>query len=83
MNRMDAGAVGDIGNAEIVQVSVVKKLNRFIQPARWFCIDALRQPVHAPEQLVTKGIQGQAAELRGGTPGNSHCERELRHFTCG
>jgi hypothetical protein len=81
MNRMDADAVGNVGNAEVLQVSVVKELNGFVQPARWSSIDPWREPIHAAEQLVTQSIQSQAAGLRDATPGNSHCDRELRHFT--
>jgi hypothetical protein len=56
MNRMDADAVGNIGNAEVFQVSVMKELDGFVQPARRSSVDALRALVHAPEQLVAQGI---------------------------
>jgi hypothetical protein len=81
MYRMDADPVGNAGNGEVLQVSVMKELNGPVQPARWSSIVALHEPIHAPEQLVTQGIQRQAAGLHGATPGNSHCDRELCHVT--
>ena len=80
MNRMDAKALGNISNREILRVSVMKKFNGSVQPVRRPGIDALREPIHAPQQLVTQRIQRQAARLYGATSGNSHCDRELRHF---
>jgi hypothetical protein len=34
MNRMDAEAVGNARNAEVLQVPVMKEFNRLVQPAR-------------------------------------------------
>jgi hypothetical protein len=81
MNRMDADTLGNVGNAEVLQVSVMKEFNGFFQPARWSSIDGSQEPIHAPEQLVAQGIQRQSARLYSATLGNSHCDRELCHLT--